>query len=97
MSINFRKLQEDRFILTTDIAVEVNDEGPKYQIIHKIVTYSNKKMEPETHTYCFEGALDPTLFTIYRPLEEFVDSHGQKLKILANYQKEQILKNIFFV
>ena len=41
------KLQEDRFILTT----EIETEGSKYKITHKAVNYSNKKMD---HTIKFE-------------------------------------------
>lgn len=35
----FTKLQEDRLILTT----EIETEGSRYKITHKVVNYSNKK------------------------------------------------------
>lgn len=44
------KLQEDRFILTT----EIETEGSKYKITHKAVNHSNKKICPETITFIFE-------------------------------------------
>lgn len=90
------KLQEDRFILTT----EIETEGSKYKITHKAVNYSNKKMDPEILTYIFEGDILQNPLERSSPtcsqLEQSLGFNGNRIGNLAKSQKQFILNNMKF-
>lgn len=90
------KLQEDRFVLTT----EIENEGSRYKITHKVINYSNKKMDSETTTFIFEGDIDQDPLEQYSPLcsksEQSLGRNGNRIRILAKSQKNFILKNTCF-
>ena len=73
---SFTEFQEDRFILTT----EIETEGSKYKITHKVVNYTNKKMDYDVTTLIFEGNT----------------TDEKKIHDLVNSQKQFILKNLVF-
>ena len=92
----FMKLQEDRFILTT----EIETEGSRYKITHKVVNYSNKKMDSDTLTYIFEGDIIQNPLENHSPLcsqsEQSLGCNGNRIRNLAKSQKQFLLKNVHF-
>ena len=92
----FMKLQEDRFILTT----EIETEGSRYKITHKVVNYSNKKMDSDTLTYIFEGDIIQNSLDKYSPFcsesEKSLGFDGNRIRNLAKSQKQFLLNNMHF-
>ena len=92
----YMKLQEDRFILTT----EIETEGSRYKITHKVVNYSNKKMDSDTLTYIFEGDIKQNPLENYSFIcsksEQSLGCDGNRIRNLAKSQKHFLLKNVHF-
>ncbi len=92
----FTKLQEDRLILTT----EIETEGSRYKITHKVVNYSNKKMDSDELTYIVEGDILQNPLKQYSPFcsrsEQSLGCNENRIRNLAKSQKQFILNNINF-
>ena len=96
MCDQFMTVQEDKFILTT----EIKTIGSTYIITHKVVNYSNKQIDDEAETYLFKGRLikDPSDISsnhCYDSKSEAMNIRNE-LKRLADSQKQFILNSQCF-